>query len=581
MFFVAILMTSITKSVCTCQYEFMFTFAESKKEKKEKSSRKESKNLEKDTASASENQIEENDQESSPKSKKFGFFRVGGKKSKKSKHGSTGSLRRQSRDSDYFERSGSEFSLEESSGSIDSVTAGKPEASKKEVLNLNEKGELIKIESDSKASDETEVENAVLPESVSEQTNNSTVQPASIEDGGTDQTDAGQADGKDSSPKGDSLDDELQHEVFNDPIEKAANIVEQNTSPESSQVKALDFKEESFVSSSTKLRKEAEDTPSNRAEEGRKEIVTTHAEETSHYASLESERSQEVTLEDTKAVQELEITSSEGESVETVVSTGISTTADIGETTDETEKESLDKFDIEELMISTYKEKKGLLQDDRQDEAPEDKESIIHTVPNNSQRAQDQNKHQEDPGEEVGEFPKLDSSMEENLKQESKSHLEMTKREGGEKMSSARERNKVKESRKGRRIYDDLPEQFTSESSPFSDEKTGFISSTPKRSSVDIYKDTRKETKHGDLKLVGAGSIDEKPVKVESVVEFQLRVRIVSGIQEVKMSSKVLLAQLAEINEKLQELRCELLKVLESGKHEPEKAGTEEASVQT
>lgn len=553
----------------------MFTIAESKKEKKEKSSRKESKNLQKDAASASENQIEENDQESSPKSKKFGFFRVRGKKSKSSKHGSTGSLRRQSRDSDDFERSGSEFSLEESSGSIDSVTAGKPEASKKEVLNLNEKGELIKIESDSKASDETEVQNAVLPESVSEPKNNSAVQPTSIE------TAAEQVDGKGSSPKGDSLDDKLQHEVLNEPIEKQLSIVEQNTSPGSSQVKALDFKEESFVSSSTKTSKDAEDTPSNRAEEGKKESITPHAEETSLYVSLKSERSPEVTLEDTKAVQELEITSSEGESVETVVSTGISTTADIGETTDETEKESLDKFDVEELMISTYKEKKGLLQDDRQDEAPEDKESITHTVPSNSQRAQAQNKYQEDPGEEVPEFPKLDSNMEENLKQESKSHREMTKREGGEKMSSARERNKVNESRKGRRIDDDLPEQFTSESSPFSNEKAGFISSTPKRSSVDIDKDTRRETKHGDLKPVRVGSVDEKPVKVESVVEFQLRVRIVSGIQEVKMSSKVLLAQLAEINEKLQELRCELLKVLESGKHEPEQAETEEASVHT
>ena len=558
-------------------YEFMFTFAESKKEKKEKSSRKESKNLEKDTASAtaSETQIEGNDQESSPKSKKFGFFRVGGKKSKSSKHGSTGLLRRQSRDSDDFERSGSQFSLEESSGSIDSVTAEKPEASKKEVFNLNEKGELIKIESDSKASDETEVQNAVLQESVSEPKNKSTVQPTSIEDGGTDKTAAERVDEKDSSPKGDSLDDKLQHEVLNEPIEKETSIVEQNTSPESSQVKALDFKEESFVSLSTKPSKDAENTPSNRAEEGKKESVTLHAEETSHYVSLESERSQEVTLEDTKTMQELEITSSEGESVETVVSTGISTTADIGETTDETEKESLDKFDVEELMISTYKEKKGLLQDDRQDKVPEDKESIIHTVPSNSQRAQVQNKHQEDPGEEVGEFPKLDSNMEENLEQESKSHLEMTKREGGEKMSSARERNKVNESRKGRRIDDDLPEQFTSELSPFSDEKTGFTSSTPKRSLVDIDKDTRKDTKHGDLKPVGTGKIDEKPLKVESVVEFQLRVRIVSGIREVKMSSKVLLAQLAEINEKLQELRHELLKMLESGKDEPEKAETE------
>lgn len=566
-------------------YEFMFTFAESKKQKKEKSSRKESKNLEKDTASAtaSETQIEGNDQESSPKSKKFGFFRVGGKKSKSSKHGSTGSLRRQSRDSDDFERSGSQFSLEESSGSIDSVTAEKTEASKKEVFNLNEKGELIKIESDSKASDETEVQDAVLPESVSEPKNNSIVQPTSIEDGGTDKTAAERVDGKDSSPKGDSLDDKLQHAVLNEPIEKEASIVEQNTSPdlESSQVKALDFKEESFVSSSTKPSKDAEDTLSNRAEEEKKKSVTPHGEETSHYVSLESERSQEVTLEDTKAVQELEITSSEGESVETVVSTGISTTADIGETTDETEKESLDRFDVEELMISTYKEKKGQLQDDRQDKVPEDKESTVHTVPSNIQRVQVQNKHQEDPGEEVGEFPKLDSNLEENLKRESKSHLEMTKREGGEKMSSARERNKVNESRKGRRIDDDLPEQFTSESSPVSDEKTGFTSSTPKRSSVDIDKDTRKETKHGDLKPVRAGKIDEKPVKVESVVEFQLRVRIVSGIREVKMSSKVLLAQLAEINEELQELRCELLKVLEIGKDDPEKAETEEASVHT
>ena len=562
-------------------YEFILTFAESKKEKKEKSSRKETKNLEKDaataTVTASGSQIEENDQASSKKSKKFGLFRVGGRKSKSSKHGSTDSLKRQSRDSDDFERSGSEFSLEESSGSIDSVTTGKPEASKKEVPNLNEKGELLKIESDSKATDETEVQNAVLPESVTEPKNNSTVQLALIKDGGTDKTGAERMDGKD-SPKGDTLDGKLQHEVYNEPFEQGANIVEQNISPDSSQVKA---KEEQFVSSSAKPSEDPKDTPSIRSEEGQRENVTLHAEETSHSVSLESEPNLEVTLEDTKRVQELEITSSEGESVEIVVSTGISTTADVGETTDETENESLDKFDVEELMIPAYKEKKDLLQDDSQDEAPEDKESILSTFPSNFQQAQDQNNHRRDPGEDVGKLPKLDSGVDESLKQEGKSHLEMTKRERGERISSARERNNVNESREGRRIVDDLPEHLTSESFTHSDEKTGFTSSTPKRPSVDIDKDTRNEVKHGDLKPVGAGRITKRPLKVESVVEFQLRVHIVSGIQEVKMSSKVLLAQLAEINKKLQELRSELLEVLESCKHEPEKAETEEESVQS
>ena len=573
-----------------------------KKEEKGKSKNRDSKDLETvhDVGEA-ENQIEGNvDQESSPKSKKFGIFRRSGKKSKSSKHGSQDSLKGQSRESLDFQRSGSEFSLEESTGPVESATARKPDVSaEKDALDPNKTSKESQGESEAKTSNETEVGNAALAESLPEPENNSPIQPNLTDDNGSfDKTSGEQAGAEVTSPKEDSPDDKLKKEDLLEPVGEPPNISENNPSSENIEGSSLgELKEESFVISKTQTIKVTEDNPPNKTDEVQKESVSLMNEEktlsrtveSGNVVSLEYESNHEVTLEDSKATHEQEITSSENESVDTVISTGMSNTGDFEEATDQTENEKLSEFDVEEYIFSIHKERKGpqlVDHQDEKDETPVDEEAIMLMYPE-KQPVQRENTSQEDSEEneklialtvdnkenrveeQVNELLKLD--MEEDVEQESVTPIENVKTEGGEEESYDIEESTTKESPEGRDVAHERPKQFRLELAS---------SSTPKGTPVGIAQDTRNKTRVPRPVESSIAHV-QTVVKVSSVVEYQLRVYIVKTIKEVKISSKVLLVQLAEINKKLRALKWELLKVQQSGKDDTKEPKPDEAQVET
>lgn len=573
-----------------------------KKEKKEKSKKRDSKDLETvhDVGEA-ENQIEGNaDQESSSKSKKFGFFRLSGKKSKSSKHGSQDSLKGQSRESLNFERSGSEFSLEESTGLVESATAGKLDVlAEKNALDPNKTSKGAKGESEARTSNETEIGNAALAERLSEPEKNSPIQSDLTDDNGSfDKTNGEQAGTEDSSPKEDSPADKLQKEDLLEPVGEPPNISENNPSAENIEGSSLGkLKEELFVISKTETTKASEDNPSNITDEVQKERVSlmteektsSRKEESGNVVSLGYGSNHKVTLEDSKAPNEQEITSSENESVDTVISTGNAKTGDFEETTDQTENEKLSEFDVEEYIFSTHKERKGpqlVDHQDDQDETPVDEEAIMLVYPE-KQPVQNENKSQEDSEEneqlialtvdnkenrveeQVNELLKLD--LEKAVEDESEAAVDEVKKEEGAEKSPNVEESTTKRSPKGSDIADERPKQFRFEL---------VSSSTPEGTPVGIVQNTRIKTRV--LRPIeGSIAHGQRAVNVSSVVEYQLRVYIVKTIKEVKVSSKVLLVQLAEINKKLQALKWELLEVQDSGKDDTHQPKPEEAHVKT
>lgn len=572
-----------------------------KKEKKEKSKKRDSKDLETvHDVGEVENQIEGNaDQASSPKSKKFGFFRLSGKKSKSSKHGSQDSLKGQSRESLNFERSGSEFSLEESTGLVESATAGKLDVlAEKNALDPNKPSKGAKGESEARTSNETEIGNAALVERLSEPEKNSPIQPDLTDDNGSfDKTNGEQAGTEDSSPKEDSPADKLQKEDVLEPVGEPPNIPENNPSAENIEGSSLGkLKEELFVISKTETTKASEDNPSNITDEVQKESVSLMTEEktssrtekSGNVVSLGYESNHKVTLEDSKAPHEQAITSSENESVDPVISTGNAKTGDFEKTTDQTESKKPSEFDVEEYIFSTHKERKGpqlVDHQDEQDETPVDEEALIMLVYPEKQPVQNENKSQEDSEEneqlialtvdnkenrveeQVNELLKLD--LEEAVEDESATAVDDVKEEGGAEKSPNVEESTTKRSPKGSNIADERPKQFRFEL---------VSSSTPEGTPVGIVQNTRIKTRV--LRPIeGSIAHAQRAVNVSSVVEYQLRVYIVKTIKEVKVSSKVLLVQLAGINKKLRALKWELLEVQESGKDDTHQPKPEEAHV--
>lgn len=143
-----------------------FYVLEKKKDKKDKKKRKESKDLDKND----ENNVgedEEHEDESS-KSKRFGLFRIGGKKAKSSKDISKDSLKSEGKDSGDFEANGSQLSLDDSSSMEESKSV--------EVLNVNKNGEKTNLAGDAAISNEQRAESASLKTEPSQDEISRTVQ---------------------------------------------------------------------------------------------------------------------------------------------------------------------------------------------------------------------------------------------------------------------------------------------------------------------------------------------------------------------------------------------------------------------
>lgn len=348
-----------------------------KKEKKEKS-RKREKDMTNDVG------VENQESPSAKRKKKFGGFRLRGKKTK---HSSLGSLKQE-------DRSGSEFSFQDPSGSMDSALAEKAEPSEKVVLNLRKGSAKATL--------------AVLAES------SDVVQPDVTDNRGIDKTGAEMADGREPLPKEHSVDAELQK------IEEPANIQEQDKSVENMQVQSLELKPRSFVQVSAIIPEPSEDrddSSTKREKEDQKESVTlTLQENVSSRGEQASHVVSQVAMEDVENVHGPEITSSDDESMDTVVSTGISDTGDVtGKIEDEVKIGTFNQGEVENSIISTYRERNGAPQDESQhdqEEAPDNTEAMLLVHPD-KQQVQEQTAQQDDPvNEEIPVMPAISNIQE-------------------------------------------------------------------------------------------------------------------------------------------------------------------------
>ncbi|KAK2563220.1 hypothetical protein P5673_013572 [Acropora cervicornis] len=139
---------------------------EKKKDKKEKKKKSESKDLDENDAN---NVGEDEEHEDEPsKSKRFGLFRIGGKKAKGSKDSSKDSLKSEGKGSGDLEANGSQLSLDDSSSTEESKSV--------EVLNVNKNGEKTNLAGDAAISSEQGAESAFLKTEPSQDEISRTVQ---------------------------------------------------------------------------------------------------------------------------------------------------------------------------------------------------------------------------------------------------------------------------------------------------------------------------------------------------------------------------------------------------------------------
>lgn len=690
----------------------MHYFLESKKEKKEKkekSKKRDSKNLDSDSVNDNSVEIEEGDKEdSSPKSKKFGIFRLSGRKSKSdkrnSKHGSSDSLKRQSSDSADFESRGSEFSLEGSTASGEvSTTITEMSTTSAEVSTVTEVPTTSAEVNKSSEIEKPQAEEALVIETSSEVKIVSAVHSDLTEaDKDTKKAGTEQTRQDDSSTKQDGLNEKLVKESL-----KTESVSVQEQTPVASELQTFEFKLRSSVTSNevtknVEVNEEQHNT--DRAEENKKESaqlvieekVSTH--EKDYVIEPESGHKYEVSLEDVKTEQDREITSSEDDSVDTVISTEALNNKGLSEVNEETEIGTQSKMDVEEPIISTFQERKGPLQSAVQELPPIDEESIVLSYEKKTQEEIREEHHvQEEPITLASKERREDSLMseitfqeepvtepepalliksekvtteekihgegqakysskeelliptfvqrrvdnteeeeeEEQIKQEApvneeamalsypdrqeyqihnESHdgpiadeeepvvLTTDKKKGNQieeqikeflkleskiEERSTQERETVKKDKEVEKMFtrdthkEDESQNARRESAPF-DKKGTFITSTPKRASINTEQHTRADAEYEERKATTpAVSYNITRFKGGSVVEFHLRVQIVNHIKDVKMSTKVLLAQLAEINKKLRMLQKELVKVQKSDGNNNDQANVTEVSAET
>lgn len=680
---------------------FLVLFLESKKEKKEKkekSKKRDSKDLENDSVNDNSVEIEEGGKEdSSPKSKKFGFFRVSGRKSKSdkrnSKHGSSDSLKRRSGDSADFESRGSEYSLEESTASGEvstsitemSTTSTEVSTTITEVPTTSAEVSTTRVEISTtrtevdKSSEiaKPRAEEVSVVETSSEVKIVNTAHADLAENEDTEKTGTEQTEKADALAKQDSLNEKLAEETWN-----VESVGSQEQTPAVSEVQSFEFKlKSSAIPSKVTEKTERNEEQTNREEENKKENVqlviegnvSTH--EKDQVTEPESEHKYEVSLEDVKTEQDREITSSEDDSVDTVISTEALNNKGMGEINEDPEIGLRSKSDVEEPIISINQERRGPLQNAAQELPPIDEDAIVLSYENKAQDEVREEQHvQEEPvtlaskerredllmsettfqqepvteaepvlvmksekvmmeekihGEEQAEEPSEEELLKPTFVQRKGVHTEgeeeqesqevpvneevMTlsypdkeedqlqngpiadkeelvvlavnekkgnqieeqieeflKRDAKIEESSTQESKTVKKDEEVEKISagnihktnesSERKDVTGRESSPF-DKRSTFITSTPKRESINTEQGTRADGENEEQKAAPAVSYNITRFKEGSVVEFHLKVQIVNNIKDAKMSTRVLLAQLAEINKKLRMLQKELLEV--------------------
>lgn len=693
----------------------------SKKEKKEKSKKRESKDL--DSHVANDNNVAEievggQEDSASPKTKKkFGIFRISGRKSKSdkrnSKHGSSDSLKRQSVDSADIESLGSELSLEESTGSADmSTTITEVSSTSAEVpTTITEAVPTVSAEESS-----TSVVMSTTTAEVAEESNE-IVKPQSNSEG------SNEIEGQEAEAVETSLEVKIVSAVLPDVPEKeieqppsqdtklAIDTLEvesvsfQEQSPVASELETFQFKLQSSAISSKENNVEEKEEQHSSTEESRTESVQMVIEEdASTHPKKDFVITPEVSLEDIKSEREREITSSEDESVDTVVSTEALNTRRVVEMSEDIEVGMRGNIVVDEPVISTYQERKGPLQDADQEYHPIDENAITLSYENKTQKEISDEEHvQEEPialvskerredlplGEitfreepvtetepvllikdedmmktdEAHEEAQVEEPSEAQMEEASEEELliptyvqskrdkteeeeEEEQEEQGEVQKASvneeamvlsypdkdedqiqnesqdgpkpdeeepvvLETNENKENQIQEQIQEflkldaSIDEKSVKESDAVKkDDEVGktrdsqkenelpktkeiieersekFRTSSRKKEPLDSEQGVRKDTENKKQKPIPAVGYNATRFKQESVMQFHVKVQMVNNIKDVKLSTKVLMAKLAEVNKKLRMLQKELLEVQKSDCNHPTKS-TQMVSVET
>ena len=665
-----------------------------KKEKKEKSKKRDSKDLDGHVANdtnVAEIEVGEKEDSASPKTKKkFGFFRVSGRKSKSdkrsSKHGSSDSLKRRSVESAEFESVGSEMSLEESTGSAEMSTT---------ITELSSIGAevpttITEVPTASAELSSASVEMLTSSTKVVEK-GNEIVEPQSEV--------SKEIEGQEALVEGASSEVKVVNAVLqdvpeNEEIEKQPDQdtnLSTDTSPVSPEVETFRFNLQSSVSKDNQDQNQKENKEHIRTDESRTESVQMVIEDASTYAKKDSVVAPEVSLEDIKSERDREITSSE-ESVDTVVSKEALNRGSVGEMSEDVEIKLRSTVAVEEPVISTYQERKGPLQDVAQEVPPTDEDGIILTydyktrneiseeqhvqeepielsfkekreglllsevtfqeqieepfevqmegpseeeplIPTYVQSKQDKTEDEEEGREERGEvqeasvneeamvltypdkdedqiqnesrdipntdeeeavvlktyenkenqiqeqiqeFLKLDASIDEKSTQKSEALKKDYEVDG----TSTRDTPNENELLKTKTIIKKHSEKFKDEASPF-DKRSTFSTSTPKKEPIDSEQGARVDAENKKQRKTPPVSYNVTRFKQESVMQFHSKVQMVNNIEDAKISTKVLMAQLAQTNQKLRMLQKELLEVRKCDGDNNSKNSTQMVSVET
>ena len=203
----------------------------------------------------------------------------------------------------------------------------------------------------------------------------------------------------------------------------------------------------------------------------------------------------------------------------------------------------------EEAMVLSYPDKnEDQIQNESQDDPKTDEEEPVVVKINESKENQIQ--------EQIQEFLKLDSSIDKKSAQK----REAVKKDYEVDGTSTRDTPNENELPKTKKVINEHSERFRDESSPF-DKKSTFSTSTPKKEPIDSERGARDDVENKKQKTTPPVSYNVARFKQESVIQFHFKVQMVNNIKDAKLSTKVLMAQLAEINKKLRMLQKELLEV--------------------
>ena len=218
-------------------------------------------------------------------------------------------------------------------------------------------------------------------------------------------------------------------------------------------------------------------------------------------------------------------------------------------TEDEEEGEAQEVLVNEEAMVFSYPDRyEDPIRNESQDGPKMDEEEPVVLEIDEKKEKQIQ--------EQIQEFLKLDASIDENSGQKSKAAKNDHEVDG----ISTRDTPKENELPKAQKIIDEHSEKSWDKSSPF-DKKSTFSTSTPKK---ELVEQGARDAENKKQKTIPPISYNVTRFKQESVMLIHCKVQMVNNIRDVKLSTKVLMAQLAEMNKKLRMLQKELLAVQKS-----------------